>query len=297
MMAKTIGYIGMGIMGVPMSRNLLKAGFQVSVYNRTKAKAEPLVKEGATAYDSPADLAGNVDVVFTNVTDTPDVRAVLLGPGGVVESAREGLTVVDNSTISPNETAEMAAELKKKGVRYLDAPVSGGDIGAQQGTLTIMCGGEQGVFDDVKPMLEAMGKRVTLMGPVGMGQMTKLCNQIMCAVNMVACCEAISLAKKAGLDVHTMLDVVTAGAGGSWALSNLGPKIADGDMAPGFMVKLILKDLNLVEEASRSAELPIPGTVLATELFRASQANGGGGLGTQAMAQVFEKLGAFQIAG
>ena len=295
-MPKTIGYIGMGIMGKPMARNLMKAGFDVSVYNRTKSKTEEIAAEGAKVFDTPAALAETVDVVFINVTDTPDVRAVLFGDDGVGHGAKPGLVVIDNSTISPDATREMAAQMAEKGVEYLDAPVSGGDIGAQKGTLSIMVGGKQEVFDDCRPLLEPMGKAITLVGPVGMGQMTKLCNQIMCAVNMVACCEAISLAKKAGLDTHTMLEVVTAGAGGSWALSNLGPRIADGDMAPGFMVKLIQKDLNLVLEAGRNADMPLPATSLATELFRAAAVNGGADLGTQAMSQVFERLGNLTIA-
>ena len=293
---RRLGYIGMGIMGKPMARNLMKGGFSVSVYNRTASKARALAKEGAKVYATPRDLAKNVDVVFTNVTDTPDVEQVLFGPKGVVEGARRGMVVIDNSTISPDATREFAARLGKKGIEYLDAPVSGGDVGAIKGTLAIMVGGKKKVFQQCLPYLEAMGKNITLTGPVGMGQLTKACNQVMCAVNMIACCEALALAKKMGLDPDVMLSVVTKGAGGSWALENLGPKIAHGDMRPGFMVRLIQKDLNLVMEAARRADLPLPGTSLAHELFRAVQAMGAGDCGTQAMGLVTEKLGHFQYS-
>ena len=291
-----LGYIGMGIMGKPMARNLMKAGFPVSVYNRTAAKARELAKEGAKVYATPRELAKNADVVFTNVTDTPDVEEVLFGAKGVVAGARRGTVVIDNSTISPDATREFAARLAKKGIEYLDAPVSGGDVGAIEGTLAIMVGGKKKVFDACLPYLAAMGKNITLTGPVGMGQLTKACNQIMCAINMMACCEALALAKTMGLDPDVMLSVVTKGAGGSWALENLGPKIAHGDMRPGFMVKLIQKDLKLVMEAAKGKDLPLPGTSLAHELFRAAQAMDAGDCGTQAMSLVTEKLGHFQFS-
>jgi 3-hydroxyisobutyrate dehydrogenase len=294
-MNKRLGYIGMGIMGKPMARNLLKAGFSLSVYNRTPEKVKDLAAEGASVCSSPRELAEQVDVIFTNVTDTPDVRAVLFGRDGVVEGCREGQIVIDNSTISPRETREIAKILAEKGVAFLDAPVSGGDIGAQKGTLSIMVGGDKAVFEACLPYFQAMGSTITWCGESGMGQMTKLCNQILCAVNMVATCECISLAKQAGLDVQTMLDVVTKGAGGSWALANLGPKITQGDLQPGFMVQLIQKDLRLVMEAARSVSLPLPGTALAQQLFTAVEAEGGGKLGTQAMIRAFERLGKFSI--
>ena len=218
---------------------------------------------------------------------------MLIGKDGAIHGSRPGQVFVDHSTISPAETRTLAAALEEKGVSLLDAPVSGGDIGAQKGTLSIMVGGEKEVFEACLPYFEAVGKTITLCGPVGMGQMTKLCNQIMCAVGMVAVCECVSLARQSGLDVNKMLDVVTQGAGGSWALANLGPKIAEGDLDPGFMVELIQKDLRLVMEAARSASLPLPGTALAQQLFQSVEAMGGGRLGTQAMIRVFERLGDF----
>ena len=296
-MSKRLGYIGMGIMGKPMAFNLLKAGFSVAVYNRTRAKTNDIAAKGAMVYDSPRELAEHVDIVFTNVTDTPDVREVLLGEEGVIRGAHPGQVVIDHSTVSPDETRRIAEALEEKGVLFLDAPVSGGDIGAQRGTLSIMVGGDPAVFESCLPYLKAMGSTVTLCGGVGMGQTAKLCNQIMCAVGMVAVCECIALAKQSGLDVKTMLEVVTRGAGGSWALGNLGPKIAQGDLQPGFMVKLIQKDLRLVVEAARSVALPLPGTALAQQLFTAVEAEGGSNLGTQAMIRTYERLGEFSTTG
>lgn len=292
-MSKRLGFIGMGIMGKPMALNLLKAGFSVSVYNRTREKTADIAAKGAPVYDSPRDLAEHVDLIFTNVTDTPDVREVIFGDKGVIHGARPGHVVIDHSTISPAETRQIAQALAEKGVSFLDAPVSGGDVGAQKGTLSIMVGGDPVVFESCLLCLKAMGTTVTLCGEVGMGQMTKLCNQIMCAVNMVAVCECVALAKESGLDVKTMLEVVTQGAGGSWALSNLGPKIAEGDLRPGFMVKLIQKDLRLVMEAARSIALPLPGAALAQQLFTAVEAQDGSDLGTQAMIRTYERLGEF----
>ncbi|MFH1737746.1 MAG: NAD(P)-dependent oxidoreductase [bacterium] len=294
-MTKRLGYIGMGIMGKPMALNLIKAGFPVAVYNRTQEKTSELAEKGATVYSSPRELAEHTDIIFVNVTDTPDVQEVLLGERGVIHGCRAGQIVIDHSTISPSETRKIAQSLAEKEVSFLDAPVSGGDIGAQKGTLSIMAGGDEEVFQSCLPYLKAMGTTITLCGETGMGQMTKLCNQIMCAVDMLATCECISLAKQAGLNVSTMLEVVTKGAGGSWALGNLGPRIAQGDMNPGFMVQLIQKDLRLVMEAARSVSLPLPGTSLSQQLFTSVEAEGGSRMGTQAMIRAFEKLGQFKI--
>ncbi|MBN1351936.1 NAD(P)-dependent oxidoreductase [candidate division KSB1 bacterium] len=292
---REIGFIGLGIMGYPMAQNLIKAGYNLAVYNRTLSKAESLAKEGARVMDSPMAVAQNAEVVITIVTDTPDVEQVLFGETGLFKGAKAGLIVVDMSTISPSATRDFSARLSVKNIQLLDAPVSGGDIGAQKGTLTIMVGGEENTFKKCLPLFEVMGSRVTHVGPNGSGQMVKLCNQILCAVNMIAVCESLSLAKKSGLDLEKMLKVVTAGAGGSWALSNLGPKIISGDLEPAFMVKLIQKDLRLVLEAAKNNSLPIPGTALANQLFEALEAGGNGELGTQAMIKVFENLGNFRI--
>jgi 3-hydroxyisobutyrate dehydrogenase len=292
---KTIGFLGMGIMGRPMARNLLKAGYEVSVYNRTSVRARELEPDGARVAATPAECARGRDVVITMVTDSPDVEAVLFGPAGAVEGAREGTVFIDMSTISPDVTRAIAGRLGERGFAFLDAPVSGGDIGAQKGTLTIMVGGEPEVFERVRHVFEPMGTRITLVGPAGSGQVTKACNQILCALNMLGVCEALALARRSGLDLAKMHTVVTGGAANSWALENLGKQIIAGNYAPGFMVKLIQKDLNIVLEAGKSLKLPLAGTALAHQYFRSNQAHGEGDLGTQAMFKVLERLGAFSL--
>lgn len=295
-MSFEIGFIGMGIMGRPMARHLLKAGHRVTVYNRTASKAQELAGDGAQVAGTALECAAGKDVVITIVTDSPDVEAVLFGENGAALEAKTGATFIDMSTISPDVTRDIAARLEERGVDFLDAPVSGGDIGAQKGTLTIMVGGKQDVFDRVKSVFEPMGSRITLVGPVGAGQVTKSCNQILCAVNMVGVCEALSLARRNGLDLEKVHQVVTGGAANSWALENLGKQIIDGDFNPGFMVKLILKDLNIVLNAARELHLPLNGTALATQYFQSNHAHEEGDLGTQAMFKVLERLGNFRLA-
>jgi 3-hydroxyisobutyrate dehydrogenase-like beta-hydroxyacid dehydrogenase len=283
-----VGYIGIGIMGRPMAENLLKAGFVVSVFNRTPAKCEPLRAQGAAVCESAAQMARESDVVCINVTDTPDVDEVLFGELGVAEAGRAGLIVVDNSTISPRATQDFAQRLAAQGVAYLDAPVSGGDVGAQKGTLSIMVGGDKAVFDQCLPLFEVLGSTVTHVGAVGMGQTCKACNQLFCALHMLACCEGVDLARKAGLDPAVMVDVISGGAGGSWALANLGPKIVDDDMAPGFMIDLLCKDLNYTQELGQAHEVSLNGMALAKKLFETAQVKGLGSLGTQGLWQLFK---------
>ena len=291
---KKVGYIGMGIMGAAMAENLVKAGYEVTVWNRTASKCDPVVAAGATQADSPkAMAAASPDVIFLNVTDTPDVEAILFGDDGIAGSAAEGLIVVDNSTISPVATKQFASRLEPKGVVLMDAPVSGGDSGAKAGTLSIMVGGPERAFNRVKPLFDVMGKAVTHLGETGLGQTCKACNQIAVSLNLLGTCEALALAKQSGLDLKKMVQVVSAGAGGSWQLANLGDKIADGDYDPGFMIDLVLKDLNIVMGTGRELKLPLSGTALAEAYFRATQSDNGGRLGTQAMAKVMEKLGSF----
>ncbi|MCX5661582.1 MAG: NAD(P)-dependent oxidoreductase [Planctomycetota bacterium] len=289
-----VGYIGLGIMGSAMAANLIKAGFKLTVWNRTAARAQPLVALGATLAASPADLAARKpDVICVNVTDTPDVEAVLFGADGIASKAAPGLIVVDHSTISPVATQDFAARLAKQGVTLLDAPVSGGDVGARNATLSIMVGGPEDAFVRCKPLFEAMGKAITHMGPSGMGQACKACNQVAVSVTLLGVCEAMALAQKCGLDVRKMIQVVSAGAGGSWQLANLGPRIAGGDMAPGFMIDLVLKDLAIVGDTARARMLPLPATAMAEACFRSVAAAGSGRLGTQAISQAVEKLGHF----
>ncbi|MBI1368769.1 MAG: NAD-binding protein [Planctomycetes bacterium] len=296
---KRIGYIGLGIMGSAMVANLLKKGFEVVVWNRTKSRADALVKAGAKWAESPAALAKFVTAVCINVTDTADVEQVIFGDRGIIEGNpgdAADFVIIDHSTISPAATRQFAARLAEQSVAMLDAPVSGGDVGARAGTLSIMVGGEAAVFERCKPIFEAVGRAITHVGPSGAGQATKACNQVLCALNLLGVCEAMALAQREGLDLAKMLAVTTAGAGGSWSLANLGPQIAAGDMNPGFMIDLINKDLNIVKNESVELGLPMPGLNLAAELFRAAATMGHGQSGTQAISRVFEKLGDFSYA-
>ena len=294
---RKVGYIGMGIMGAAMARNLVKAKFEVCVWNRTESKCGPLADAGASVVASPKAMADSgPDVIMTNVTDTDDVEQVVFGDGGVTAAAKRGLILIDHSTISPVATQQFAARLADQGVVYLDAPVSGGDVGAQNGTLSIMVGGEDAAFKRCLTLFEAMGKSIIHLGPAGMGQVCKACNQICVTMNLLGVCEAMALAKRSGLDLEKMIEVISGGAAGSWQLANLGSKIAVGDHAPGFMIELVLKDLALVAEAARVQKLPLSGTALGESYFRAVAADGGGRLGTQAMARTLEQLGKFKFA-
>jgi len=293
------GYIGLGIMGLPMARNLMAAGYPMTLWNRTPGKAQPLLDKGAVLTDSPADVAKRVGpdgVVFINVTDTPDVEAVLFGSSGIASGAVAGLIVVDHSTISPAATQDFSKRLNEQGVTLIDAPVSGGDIGAQQGTLSIMAGGPGEAISRLRPMLEVVGKSTVHVGESGMGQACKACNQIAVVNALQGVVESMALAKKLGLDLNKMIEVVSGGAGGSWQLANLGPKVAAGDHAPGFMIDLLLKDLGIVLDAAQANGLPLAGTEAVSALFRSVEEAGGGRLGTQALAKALEDLGGFTYA-
>ncbi len=296
-MAERIGFIGLGIMGEPMCRNLMKAGYACTVNTRTKSRAEKLLSEGAAWSDSPKDTAGRSDVIITIVTDTPDVEKVILGEDGIIEGIRPGSVVIDMSTISPSATRDMAAALKEKGADMLDAPVSGGDTGAIAGTLSIMVGGKQDAFDRCLPVFEAMGKSINLIGDHGAGQMTKLCNQVAVSVANLAMAEALILAAKAGLDMEKMLAAISGGAAGSWQLSNLAPRIIKRDFDPGFMVKLQQKDLRLVLGAASELGLGLPGASLAHQLFNAVEAAGEGDEGTQALVKSLERMCGVEVRG
>ncbi|MBO2521633.1 MAG: 2-hydroxy-3-oxopropionate reductase [Firmicutes bacterium] len=291
-----IGFIGLGIMGRPMARNLLRAGYSLTVYNRSRGPVDELAAEGAAPAGSPAELAAESDVIITIVTDSPDVEEVIAGERGVIHGARPGSAVIDMSTISPKVARELAARLAQKGVAMLDAPVSGGDKGAREGTLSIMVGGDREVFESCLPVLEAMGKTIVHVGENGMGQTVKLCNQIICSLNLLAVAEGLAFAAKAGADLEKVLQVVTRGAAGSWMLENLGPKMVAGDYAPGFMVKLQQKDLRLALEAAAEAGMPLPGTALVQQLFRHVEAKGFGSEGTQALVKALEALGDVRVA-
>jgi len=285
-----VGYIGIGIMGRAMAGRLLAAGHTLFVHNRTASKCQGLAAEGATVCENPADVASRTEVVFINVPDTPDVKKVLFDSDGIIDGAEPGLIVVDNSTISPAATRQFARRLRDLEIEYLDAPVSGGDTGAKQGTLAIMVGGDQLAFDKVLPLLRALGGKVELVGPVGAGQTCKAINQLFCALHMLACCEGIALARKAGLSPSVMVDMISSGAGGSWALKNLGPKIIAGDTAPGFMIDLLCKDLRYTMELAHEGRQPLVGTSLVQQLFAEAQGMGLGREGTQALHRVIEML-------
>ncbi|MFN0136139.1 MAG: NAD(P)-dependent oxidoreductase [Phycisphaerae bacterium] len=288
---KTAAFVGLGIMGEPMAGHLLAGGYALRVYSRTKAKAAALLDAGAVWCASAADAATDTPIVCINVTDTPDVEQVLFGENGAAATLQPGSIVLDFSTISPPATQAFAARLAERGVSLLDAPVTGGDIGARNATLTIMVGGDRAAFDRVAPMLALLGKRIVHVGPSGSGQLLKACNQVLCALNMIGVCEALTLAKQAGLDQSVALETLSAGAGGSWAWTNLGPKIVAGDLKPAFMIKLIQKDLRIVQAAAQELGTPLPGTALAQQLFRVVEALAGGeNLGTQGMIRAYQRL-------
>ena len=286
-----VGFVGLGIMGKPMAMNVLKAGFALSVYNRTKAKADEVVAAGATWCDSPKAVAQNSDVIITIVSDTPDVEQVLFGQEGVAQGAKQGAVVIDMSTISPQATREFAVRLREEGVDMLDCPVSGGDIGAIKGTLTIMCGGEQSVFDACRPVLEAMGTKVTLMGQNGAGQATKLCNQIALGNALLGVCECLMMASKEGLDCDRVIEVLSGGAANSMQLSNRGPLIVKRDYSAGFFVDLFQKDLRLVMQAVQADHLSLPGISTVQQLYNVVQGiEGSHDMGSQALILALEQL-------
>ncbi len=290
MVNKRVGFIGLGIMGMPMSRNLLKAGYEVVAFNRTRSKLDQLASEGARPASSPREVAEQCPVVITMVTNSPDVEQVVLGPTGVIHGIEKDSVVIDMSSISPRVTREIALRLKEKGAHMLDAPVSGGLWGAIEGTLSIMVGGEEEVFQRCLPIFEAMGKNVVLVGPNGMGQTVKLVNQILVVGTLNAVCEALVFAAKAGADLEKTIQAVSGGAAGSWQLQNLGTRLIKGDFKPGFMVKLQQKDLCLIMESACELQVPLPGTSLVHQLYHTLEACGEGEEGTQALVKVHERL-------
>jgi 2-hydroxy-3-oxopropionate reductase len=292
-----IGFIGLGIMGRPMAGNLLKAGFRVVAHSRTRRAVDALVELGAEAGTSPGDVGARCDAVITMLPDTPDVRSVMLGPGGVIDGAHDGLIAIDMSTISPTATQEIAAALAAKGVRMLDAPVSGGESGAIAGSLSIMVGGDAAVCAECQPVFAAMGTRVTHVGPHGHGQIAKLCNQVVGVLTLEAVAEGMVLAGKAGVDVPRVIEALSGGAADSWMLRNQAPRMLARDFAPGFFVRLQQKDLRLVMELAATLGVPLPGTALVHQLFSAVEAGGGGELGTQALVLALERLAGIGTGG
>ncbi len=294
-MTDSIGFIGLGIMGRGMVRNLLKAGFPVRVWNRTAARMAELAPDGALPAASPADLAAGADLIITCVSDTPDVEAVLTGPAGVLEGVRAGALVIDMSTISPQATRQLAAQLAARGVGMLDAPVSGGSEGAAKGTLAIMVGGPAAEVARALPAFQAMGKTITHVGEHGAGQMVKLMNQILVVVNMLAVGEALLFAQAGGLDLPQALEAVKNGAAGSWMLSQRGPQVLARDWRPGFSIDLQEKDLRLVLQAADQLGVPLPATSQVFHYYRTLQRAGLGGEGNHALVKALERLAGFEI--
>ena len=289
-MPRRIGFIGLGIMGLSMAKRLVEAGHQVTVWNRTASRAEPLVKLGAKQAATPADCAKGAEFLISIVTDGPDVEAVLLGKDGALSGAKAPTLFIDMSTIAPDAARRISLALGEKGISFLDAPVTGGDVGAREGTLSILVGGEKEDLEKAREIFNAMGKRITHCGAQGAGQTVKACNQILCALNMVGISEALHLAKRSGIEPALVVEALTPGAGGSWALEKLGPRIARGDFDPGFMVDLIQKDLRIVQAAAERLGVPIKGVGVAQAYFADNQSKGEGRLGTQALFKAIERL-------
>lgn len=293
-MAK-VGYIGLGLMGASMARNLMKAGHQLVVHNRSRAIVEALAAEGATPALSPREVAEQVEFVCTNLPDSPDVEQVVLGPDGILEGAHDGLVYIDNSTITPEMAQHVAARLAERGVPALDAPVSGGDIGARAGTLTIMVGGPHDVFERAMPLFEAMGKTITWIGESGAGQIAKAANQIVVAGTMVAMGEALVLAQKAGVDPARVVQAIGRGSAQCWALDTKPAKLFKRDLSPGFKAHLQAKDLKIVIDTGRTYHVPLPLSAVAHQMYEAMVAMGNGELDNSAVLTVLEALAGVEV--
>lgn len=278
-----IGWIGTGVMGASMVGHLMKAGFSATVYSRTKSKADALIADGATWVDSPKAVAEASDVIFSIVGFPSDVREVLLGDDGALAGCKAGNVLVDMTTSEPSLAVEIAEAAQAKGVHSVDAPVSGGDVGAKNGALSIMIGGDEAVVKALDPCWQAMGKTIVYQGGPGAGQHTKMANQILIATNMIGVCEALLYGYKAGLDLPTMLQSVGSGAAGSWSLSNLGPRMMDNNFDPGFFVEHFIKDMGIALAESKRMNLSMPGLALGHQLYMAVKAQGHGRDGTHAL--------------
>ena len=285
-----IGWVGTGVMGLPMCRRLLEAGYACTVTTRTKAKAEPLLDAGAAWADTPRQVAEASDVALAIVGFPKDVREVFLGDDGLLAGAAAGSAVVDMTTSEPRLAEEIAAAAGRRDVHAVDAPVSGGDVGARAGTLSIMVGGDEEAVQALTPVLQVLGRTVRRQGPPGAGQHTKMVNQILIATNMVGVCEAMLYARKAGLDPTRVLESVGSGAAGSWSVTNLAPRMLDRDFEAGFYVEHFLKDLGIALAEARRLELALPGLALAEQLYQAVRAGGAGRKGTQALLLALERL-------
>ncbi|MBU1340057.1 MAG: NAD(P)-dependent oxidoreductase [Proteobacteria bacterium] len=283
-----VGFIGLGVMGQSMAGHILSAGYKLHVYTRTKEKAKHIISKGAVWEDSVSDLSSKCDVIITIVGFPTDVEEVYLGENGILNHAKKGAVVIDMTTSSPDLAIKIYEEAKLSGVESLDAPVSGGDLGAQNATLSIMVGGDKKIFDNVLPIFEVMGKNIVLQGKPGSGQHTKMANQIAIAAGVVAVCESLAYARKAGLDPETVLKSIGAGAAGSWTLNNLGPRMIAGNFDPGFYIKHFIKDMTIASTSSRRLGLETPGLDLTLSLYKKMVEMGCEDNGTQALFKLFE---------
>lgn len=284
-----IGFIGIGVMGKSMARNLMKAGYKVNVYNRTKEKTTELLTEGATWQNSPKEIAESSNVIITMLGYPKDVEEIYFGNQGLIENSKLGTYLIDMTTSSPLLAKQIAQVAQSNGLYTLDAPVSGGDIGAREAKLSIMVGGDEKAYNAIKPIFEVLGTNIQHLGLAGAGQDTKMCNQIAIASNMMGVCEAMVYAKKVGLDPTKVLGSIATGAAGSWSLSNLAPRIIKGDFEPGFYVKHFIKDMGIAIESAKEAHLELPGLTLAKKLYEELSASGGDHYGTQALIKILEK--------
>ena len=280
---RVVGFIGTGVMGKSMALHILQAGFPLVVYTRTKEKAAELLEAGAKWAESPKELAEKADVIISIVGYPKDVEEIYLGENGVITNGKEGTYIIDMTTSKPSLAKKLFIEGKKKGMKVLDAPVSGGDIGAKNASLAIMVGGEENDFNDVKSLLETMGKNIVYQGPAGSGQHTKMCNQIVIASNMVGVCEAIVYAEKAGLEPDKVLQSISTGAASSWSLSNLAPRILNEDFSPGFFIKHFIKDMQIALEEAKEMDMETPGLSLSKSMYERLNEQGEGDSGTQAL--------------
>lgn len=284
---KKIAFIGTGVMGASIVKHLVKAGYELTVYNRTKSKADPLIALGAKWAATPAEASINQDVIFTMVGYPTDVEEVYTGQQGILQTASAGTIVVDMTTSEPILAKKIFEIAKEKGIHSIDAPVTGGDIGAQNGTLSIMVGGEKEIFEQLKPILETFGTNIVFHGQAGAGQHAKMCNQIVIASGMIGVCESMAYGLKAGLSMEDVLKSITSGAAGSWALSNLAPRMLKGDLEPGFYIKHIIKDIKIALDEAERMNLQLPGLALAKELYEQLSSRGYGEKGTQALIQYY----------
>jgi 3-hydroxyisobutyrate dehydrogenase len=284
-----VGFIGTGVMGKSMAGHLLSAGYPVYVYSRTKAKAEDLLERGARWAETPGEIAEKANIIITIVGFPSDVEEIYLGQDGLIANGKENTYVIDMTTSTPSLAERIHAEAKKKGMHALDAPVSGGDIGARDARLAIMVGGDEEDFKQIEPLLQLLGTNIILQGPAGAGQHTKMCNQIAIASNMMGVIESVVYAEKAGLDPENVLKTIATGAAGSWSLSNLAPRVIQGDFEPGFMIKHFIKDMNIALEEAAKMNLDLPGLALAQSLYRKLEEEGLSDKGTQALYKYFNK--------